>query len=334
MQIISVLLLSLICLFPMLACSQQDFSFASMNCVNKTGTNDFCEPITVSGKLYLPEMRASRLVTITHGSQGLDARHTSYAQELVKNGIAALVIDHWGARGIGKAQFNYLLNNQKGARAFNQALDAIKAMNQLKASPYSFEEFGFLGESMGGVAALWLEKNYFYKEYSRVFNEPSRVNLQSIVALYPHCDERNYDLTFNKVPTLIIAGELDNDTPAKYCQTYVEWVRNVKFGNIVLKVLGGQYHDFDAPYPLLKANRAQNPADCVSTIKDGRRTWDLTLEAFPLSAKGYSDYVKKCMKIAGNDPPWSGHTGDQKTGFDTWIQFFLNNMTAAKKSLN
>ena len=330
MQLFTTFLLSLIFLCPMPARAQHNFVFDSMSCINKVGTNDLCEPLKVSGRLYLPESRTSRLVTITHGSQGLDARHELYAQQLIKNGFAALIIDHWGAREIGKAQLNYLSNNQKGARAFNQSLDALKAMNELKKAPHSFEEFGFIGESMGGVAALWLEKNYFYKEYLRIFNEPSTANLKALVALYPHCDERNHGLMFNQIPTLIIAAELDNDTPAKYCKNYVEWVSTVKGGVITLKILAGQYHDFDAPYRLLRANRSQNPADCVSTLKDGMRIWDLTQETFPLNAQGYSNYIKKCMKVAGDDPPWSGHTGDPKTGFGEWTQFFLNNMPSTK----
>jgi hypothetical protein len=183
---------------------------------------------------------------------------------------------------------------------------------------------------MGGNAALLLEKNYFYKEYLRIFNEPSTANLKALVALYPHCNERNHGLTFNKIPTLIIAGELDNDAPVKYCKTYVDWVHTAKGGVITLKILAGQYHDFDAPYPLLRANRAQNPADCVSTLKDGMRIWDLTREIFPLTAEGYSKFINKCMKVAGNDPPWSGHTGDPQTGFEEWTQFFLKNIPSAK----
>ena len=147
----------------MLASAQQDFVFDSMSCINKVGTNDLCEPLKVSAKLYLPKLRTSRLVTITHGSQGLDARHELYAQQLIKNGFAALIIDHWGARGIGKAQFNYLSNNQKGARAFNQSLDALKAMNELKKSPHSFEEFGFIGESMGELPPFGLRRIIFIK---------------------------------------------------------------------------------------------------------------------------------------------------------------------------
>ena len=56
----------------------------------------------------------------------------------------------------------------------------------------------------------------------------------------------------------------------------------------------------------------------------------ITQETFPLTAQGYSNYIKKCMKVAGDDPPWSGHTGDPKTGFDEWTQFFLKNMPSAK----
>lgn len=306
--------------------SQVNFNFDSTTCINKIKFNDVCEPVSIKSTLYLPKAPTDTLITITHGSQGLDERHTNYALQLNGLGYAALVIDHWGPRGIGKAHHDYAGSNQKGARAINMALDSLKAMNLLSKQPYQFIKFGFIGESMGGSAALWFEKNYFYKEYSRIFGSDSLVKPKAIVALYTHCDERNYELGFNAIPTLILSASEDNDTPAKYCQIYSDWVNKDKGGKITFIVLPNQYHDFDAPYRLFQTRHAQNPSDCVSSIRGNIRTWDITGEQFANNAQGYKEYINKCVHSAGAKPVWTGNTGNPKTGFKEWSDFLVKNL--------
>src|SRR4029079_11498702 len=68
----------------------------SMHFISKHNNNDQCSPQQVKGKLYNPSKPTNTLVVISHGSQGVDARHKSYAEALGSMGVAALVIDHWG----------------------------------------------------------------------------------------------------------------------------------------------------------------------------------------------------------------------------------------------
>jgi len=277
----------------------------------------------VGAKLYLPAQPTRTLITITHGSGGVDARHPLYAKRINEKGFAALVIDHWSARGIVGVHFDYLATNAKGARSFNQSLDALRAMNAFKASPLNFDQFGFVGESMGGGAALWFQKKYLYDEYRRLFGSESNVIPNAVVGLYPACEERINQMVYNKVPILIVAGELDNDTPANNCVRYTEWNNQRHGGNIRLIVLPGQHHDFDAPYPLISSTRAQNPARCVSEVDQGVRTWDENGEKFPTTPQGYRDYQNKCVQPGSQSPVFSGHTGNPETGFQQWLGFLV-----------
>lgn len=306
--------------------STQIINFESRTCISIVKINDQCDPVNIGATLYFPKNPTNTLITITHGSGGLDARHFAYAKQINSLGYAALVIDHWTPRGISKTHLNYAANLAKGGRAFNQSLDALSAMNVLANSPLGFSKFGFIGESGGGGAALWLEKNYLYTEYARLFGEKSAVMPDAIVALFPSCDERNQNELFNAIPTFILSGELDNDAPPKNCEIYASWVNKEKGGQITFQVLPGQYHDYDAPYPLTKSKNAQNPAQCVSELRGNVRTWDLNGEQFLNNAQGLRDFYSKCMQSANENPVMTGNTGDPKTGFKEWSNFFLSTL--------
>lgn len=314
----------LLCLLPIVGYGQsvQNTQIPSITCVSVQRNNDQCKSVTVGAKLYLPSQPTNALIIITHGSGGVDARHPLYAKRITERGFAALVIDHWSARGINGVHFDYLATNAKGARSFNQSIDALRAMNAFKVSPMNFSQFGFIGESMGGGAALWFQKQYLYDEYRRIFGSDSSVIPNAVVGLYPACEERINQMTYNKVPILIIAGELDNDTPANNCVKYTEWNNKRHGGNLSLIVLTGQHHDFDAPYALTSSTRAQNPSRCVSEIDQGIRTWDENGEKFPATAQGYRDYQNKCIQSGTQSPVFSGHTGNPETGFQQWLDFF------------
>lgn len=302
---------------------QQVINFESSTCISVVKINDQCDPVVIGGTLYLPKNPTATLITITHGSGGLDARHFEYAKQINSLGFAALVIDHWTPRGVTKTHLNYAANLAKGGRAFNQSLDSLRAMNELSKPPFGFSKFGFIGESGGGSAALWLERNYLYSEYARVFNGVSSIQPNVIVALFPSCEERNQNERFNSIPTFILSGELDNDAPPGYCQKYADWVNKDKGGNVTFQVLPGQYHDYDAPYPLAASKNAQNPARCVSELRGNIRTWDFNGEQFLNNAQGLKEYYSKCMQSASQNPVMTGHTGNPKTGFKEWSDFFV-----------
>jgi dienelactone hydrolase len=325
--------LSIFCWFLLLPiyCSSQsvqDVQIASITCVSIQRNNDQCTQVKIGAKLYLPPQPTRTLITITHGSGGVDARHPLYAKRINEKGFAALLIDHWSGRGITAAHFDYLATNAKGARSFNQSIDALRAMNAFNSLPMNFDRFGFIGESMGGGAALWFQKKYLYDEYRRLFGSESSVIPNAVVGLYPACEERINQMIYNKVPILIIAGELDNDTPASNCVKYKEWNNQRHGGNIKLIVLPGQHHDFDAPYSLTSSDRVQNPSRCVSEIDQGIRTWDENGEKFQITPQGYRDYQNKCVQPGTQAPVLSGNTGNPETGFLQWLDFFTQTIQA------
>ena len=54
--------------------------FPSMTCLGE-GTPAFkCERIAVTAYLFIPTTRTNKMVLISHGSRGVDARHFEYAE--------------------------------------------------------------------------------------------------------------------------------------------------------------------------------------------------------------------------------------------------------------
>ncbi len=93
---LKVLALSLCALMFEHVCTQQAsknngerISIDSMTCV---GQPFVCTPKPIAAWVFSPE-KASAMVIINHGSQGLDSRIFEYVDQLNNEGIAALVID-------------------------------------------------------------------------------------------------------------------------------------------------------------------------------------------------------------------------------------------------
>ncbi len=296
----------------------------SRNCVHIASFNDKCDLQPVTGTLFKPKDKTDAVVIIVHGSQGVDERHTNYAKHLNSLGFAALVLDSWSPRGIGKAQYDYAANEKKGARAFNQAIDVLRAAKTLINGPEAYKRVGHIGESIGGVAAIWLTKPYLYSEYTRLFSEYAP-SIQANAALYAGCFERVSTDRFLPITTFFLNAELDNDTPAAYCEKFSGWM-NSRGGRTSYLTLPGQHHDFDAPYKLTKAPKAENPSECASYIEGSVRIWEKTGERFPMTADGYRAFQKKCVRSAKEAPVNTGYIESPLTGFKEWGDFFLRTL--------
>ena len=175
----------------------------------------------------------------------------------------ALVLDHWTARGMRDADGDYQKSRAKGGDAVNYAIDVLAATSQLKADPaWAGTRLGYLGESMGGSAAINVTRPYIE---SIVADQLNRVvhNLDVVVALYPACIDRNIIERFKNVPLLIVQPEKDDQTTATDCTKQVDWM-NRRGGSVSMTVIPDQYHDFDAPYGLKRIG-AENTSRCGNT---------------------------------------------------------------------
>jgi dienelactone hydrolase len=295
-------------------------TFPTLTCLGE-GTPAFkCEKIETIAYMFLPTAPTNKMVLISHGSQGIDERHFDYAESLIKSGFAALVMDHWTARGIGKAHHDFLAAAAKGGRGSSMATDAIMSIAYVKKTYPEFTKFGYIGESMGGGSAMILDRSSIYKMVERetgiISSEPS-----AIVALYAGCTYREYNFGTKKIPFLFITGEKDGNTPAAQCEKYSEWM-NQRGGKFKIIILPGEEHDFDAMYSREFFSNAQHYSDCSVYVDKDTITWEKTGETVPRTPTALNDGYKRCLKRG----TYSGYTKDRFVAVPYWLEHFKNNL--------
>jgi dienelactone hydrolase len=276
-----------------------------------------CEPITIPAYIMKAPDRAA-LVLISHGSQGLDKRHGDYARQLVSNGISAVVLGHWEARGLGKIQFDYDKARRQGGDVPNQTLDVLAAITYFKTlSDWTEKKIGHMGESMGGGTAMALTRPYLRRAFNDLYSKPP-AKLDALVALYAGCTERNTIESFLPIPLMFLHGEDDDNTLASDCQKQVPWMNN-RGGRASITILADQLHDFDAPYPWARW-RVENPAKCAN-LRDGDTfTLEVNGAKYPGTTEGYAQMRKDCIGMTWTGS-MAGNKGNPKTGYLEWTAF-------------
>lgn len=296
----------------------ETLTFQGNRCTGGYGTPSMkCEPITIPA--YLRRAAdATALVLISHGSQGLDKRHADYAKQLADNGINAVVIGHWEARGLGKIQDNYDAARRRGGDSPNQVLDILAVGTQLQAKPeWAATKFAHMGESMGGTTALNLTRPYLRRAFADLYGTQP-LKFDALVALYAGCTERNTIEQFLPFPLLFIHGEEDDDALASDCQKQVQWMVG-RGGKAQITILSGQVHDFDSPYRWARY-RVENPAKCAN-LRDGDTfTLEINGAKYPGTQEGYAQMRKDCIAMTRTGV-MSGNKGDPRTGYSEWTAF-------------
>lgn len=297
----------------------EKLNFSGNRCTGLYNTPSWkCEAITIPAYLHR-SADAKALVLISHGSQGLDKRHSDYARQLTDNGINAVVLGHWEARGLGKIQDNYDNARLQGGDSPNMVLDVLAVGTQLQArAEWAETKFGHIGESMGGTTALNLTRPYLRRAFADMYGtQPLR--FWALVALYAGCTERNTNEQFTPFPLLFLHGEEDDDTLASDCQKQVPWM-NGRGGKAQITILPGQVHDFDSPYRWARY-RVENPAKCAN-LRDGDTfTLEINGAKYPGTQEGYAKMRNDCIAMTGTGV-LSGNKGDPRTGYSVWTAFF------------
>jgi len=283
------------------------------------------------GKGYLfTKTGLKTVVMISHGSQGIDGRILDYVDSLQAAGFAALVIDHWTPRGIDVTHNDYPAAALKGGNDFNMAIDSLTAASWLRDRGY--QKVGSIGESQGGLAAITMQQRrmqMFVRETARKqYGNPLFIitSVDAVISMYGHCGFRNAQRdAYADTPFLFITGELDDETPSKYCERYVPWM-NERGGNAKIVVLKGEGHSFDAPYKYRAGPpQGQHFGRCDLLID---RNGGTNLNTGETEAGDNMDRIKDVMtkKCVGYYQAHSGHQRDRFVAVPHWIAFFKENL--------
>jgi dienelactone hydrolase len=212
------------------------------------------KPVKITAELNLPPAPGKvPAMLIHHGSGGITAeREGRYAREMVKLGVAALVIDSFKGRGILST-----VKHQSAVSAQEMAEDAFAALRLLASDPrIANDRIGILGFSKGGTVALLTALERRAKRAV-----PDGVRFALHVSLYPSCDSHYFRPKSTGSPIYLLLGGADTYAGVGPCQEYATALK-AEGAAIDVTVYPGARHGFDMERSYRVAN-GENWSRCV-----------------------------------------------------------------------
>lgn len=175
---------------------------------------------------------------------GLSARYRETAERLHAAGVAVLLPDSFGSRGVREVcQTRY---RERSVDVAERARDAGAALAWLAAQPQvDAARIGVLGWSNGATTALNL------LEQRRAQPAAGAPAIAGVAVFYPGCGPLNKrQARLDDVPLLMQLGALDDWTPPQPCVDLAQRLRALPGSDVTLHVYQDSYHGFDGQAPL------------------------------------------------------------------------------------
>jgi dienelactone hydrolase len=215
----------------------------------------------VYGQLTLPvdslnPTKKYALIIGVAGSLGWKKHHLDYMEMYQKEGFATFELNSFKSRGITST-----VGSQDQVTTAAIILDAYRALEKLSKHPnIDPQKVSITGWSLGGGVSLfsgWLPlKNAITKEYA----------FASHLAFYPPCFINPENTDFTQAPIHILAGEIDNWTPAEPCKLLVEKLKEKT--NIDITVYPDAHHSFDSELAIKRNEKGYSFKDCMFTLTE------------------------------------------------------------------
>ena len=220
------------------------------------------KPARVSASLHLPQRGAGPfacMVILTSSAGVQRHREHYYAQALNDAGVAALIVDSFGGRGVRRT-----VADQTLVAAAQMEGDAFAALAHLRSDPrIDPARVGVMGVSKGAGAAL-NAAIAVRQRWRRGF--PHLFDLH--VAICPGATAQHRDPTTHPRPIFFMLAGRDNYTPAPLAIDYAERMRAAGNGRIRVKVYTGAHHGWESLGPVFDIKDAENWSCCTNFIED------------------------------------------------------------------
>ena len=219
--------------------------------------------VTIDGKLFLPpgvpDTKPLPLVIVVPGSLGVAGSHLAHAETLTGIGIAAFVLDPFGARGVGST-----VANQTQYSFAASAYDVLAAWKVLSARPQiDAARIGAQGHSRGGSAVLTAACRRFADAGVGPGN-----GFKAVLAAYPWSGHQFLDPAVGATEIRVLMGDRDEWCSPMQVQGHVQAIR-LTGGKASLRLFGGAAHSFDRGSPLARIEEAAvSPAALTAYIAD------------------------------------------------------------------
>ena len=232
--------------------------------------------IEIEGKLFLPPAPMDipcPLVIVVPGSVGVAVSHLSHAETLTDLGIAAFVIDPFGARAVSSTVANQ--TQYSFAASAYDVLAAVKFVSGL--SGIDAKRLGAQGHSRGGSAVLSAAMRGFSE-----FVPANGAKLKAVYSVYPWCGHQFIKPDTGDVRVRIVIGERDNWCSPQQAQGYAHAIR-LAGGDVSFRLFADAEHSFDRQPPVeTEPNAAVAPhAPTIYISETGAMIHPVTGDADP-----------------------------------------------------
>ena len=218
-----------------------------------------------------------------------EAREIYYAKQLAQAGIAALVVDSLGSRGIETT-----LYDQSQLTEWDMELDAFAALRRLaRDKRFRRDRIAIMGVSKGGTVAMNTALA-IRREWAGV----SEIGFAAHIAISPDCTWITRNPGNTGAPVLFMLAELDDQTPPGPCLRQAERMRQVGNDRIETKIYEGAHHAWEelGPSPEYDA-RIENYSNCHVWIEDNGDMFSASTGELVPETK-WRDWAKKsCMTL-------------------------------------
>ncbi|MGD9806070.1 MAG: dienelactone hydrolase family protein [Hyphomicrobiaceae bacterium] len=198
------------------------------------------QPITIDGKLFLPATSSTKsgkwpVVLIIPGSLGVTAANLTHAATITSAGIAAFVLDSFGARGVTstvakQTQFSFAAS----------AYDVLAAWKVIAARPeIDSSRTGAQGHSRGGAAVLTAATRRFADAIVGAGNGPI-----AVLAAYPWSGHQFLDPRVGDTEIRALIGDRDEWCSPMQVQGHCQAIR-LSGGRASMRIVSGAHHSFD-----------------------------------------------------------------------------------------
>jgi dienelactone hydrolase len=252
-------------------------------------------PVMLQTRLFLPDAPTLPIpaVVITPSSGGVRfEREIYYAEQLARAGIAALVIDSFGSRGLSNSVFDQRLFTR-----WEASNDAIAGLKWLHADArFKKDRIGVLGVSKGGVVALDTALAV-RRRWMRVTD----VKFAAHVAIAPGCTWINSSVETTGAPIFFMLAELDDVTPAKPCVERAKSLRVAGNSGIEVKIYKGAHHAWEVlgPRPIFTP-RMENYSKCRVIQGDDARMTSVA-DGKEVPRAGWHEWARRsCLTLGGH----------------------------------
>jgi dienelactone hydrolase len=275
--------------------------------------------VQLRAQLFMPgdSTHPVSAVVITPSSGGIKSDiELHYAEAFIHAGIAALVIDSFGSRGL-----NNSVHDQSVLTPFQSTNDAFGGLRWLaRDKRFRADRIGITGVSKGGAAAL----NSAFTMQRHWMSISPRQAFAAHAPIVPPCYWVNRTLATTGAPIYFMLAELDDQTPADQCVALAHRMRKAGNLKIEVTVYKGAHHAWEVlganPYfdPL-----AENHAKCMAVIEDdGRSVWSKDGSTIPRhDVFGWSR--RNCMTLGTHC--CGGNDEQKRVATANLISFFKRN---------